>query len=293
LTDSLPNWVWQVETIDVETDFSTPMFHFQLTEDGLEMDWQQEGLNNQHLYETIFTLLGFLQLSVAETPETATQIPLFAPKKAEVMKASDLAELADTQPPEYVVELPFASDLWQRIFAEMNPARIILLDVWAEPAGNWVQMHSLEESEFSIEVRTSQQIGKQTESGETVFENMGIPFSVDASLERVLWKGDKYVDWLCTEDADIKSTKEDLGKTIEQLQIKVFEGDAGARTEREQHETELRALNLRLKEIESILEKLPEAYKEIVQNETWKFHYSVFLGCPKGDKTLLILTTEQ
>jgi len=285
--------IWQVDAVD--SGFATPIFRFQLTEAGLEMDWQLEGLNNQHLYDTILSSLGFLQLSLADSPETVRQIPLFAPVKAEPVKVSDLVVLAESETSEYLVELPFAEELWQRIFAEMNPPNSVLFKVWAEPEGDWIQVKPSSVSEFCAEVPTTQQVGRQTENGETVFEGIGIQFAAEASLARVVWKGDEHAERLRSEMAKIKSTKEELEKAIELLRIKAFDdgNNIGIREERKEYEAELQNLNLRLKMSESILEKLPAAYKEIGRNEMRRFHYSVSVKPLEGEQALLILTTDQ
>ena len=292
VADALPDFVWQVESVDNQTDLPTPMFLFQLTETGLEMDWQQEGLNNQYLYGTILSSLGFLQLSVAEEPGPAIQIPLFAPVKTEPMKVSDLAKLPEAEMPEHAVELPFASELWRRIFAELNPPKNVLLEVRAKPADEGIRIESLSASEVRVEVRTTQQAGKPAAGGETVFENLVIPFIAEASLERIVWKGEEYVQRWRLEQESVQCEKEELEKTIEQLRRRAFEGDSGVREEREKREAEWRDRDLRFKEIENILDKLPAAYEEIGQNESVRFPYLVFLESAGGERKLLILTAE-
>jgi hypothetical protein len=290
----LPDLVWQAEAFDISTRENTPMFRFQLTEAGLVMNWQTEGLNNQYLYDTVLSSLGFLQLNVAGEPEEAArQIPLFAPVQTVPMKVADLANLVEAENPEYVVELPFAAELWERVFAEMNPPRSILLDVQAEPAGDWVRIESSSALEFltEVHVHTSQQIDKPTESGET-FEPLVIPFAVSATLDNVVWKGSEYTERLRAEQEHIKSVKEMLGEKIEPLRKKAFEGDADAKRERDECEAELKKGDMRLKEIERTLEKLPAAYKEISQKESARFHYSVFLVSGDEKRKLLILTTK-
>ena len=288
----LPDLVWQVEAVDVETRLPTPMFRFQLTESGLEMDWQPEGLSQQHLYDTVLSSLGFLELYVADMPEEVfVQIPLFAPVKTEPAKIADLASRADSETPEYVVELPFASVFWQRIFAEMSPPKVLRLEVWAEPAEDWAQVNPTPVSEFSAEVRTSQQAGKPTESGETAFENIEILFDASASLKSVVWKMDNYAGRLRFEEKNLNTAKENFAKVIEELQRRAFEGDDSARAERETLDAELQKVNLRLKTIENIMGKLPEAYKELGQDEMRRFHYSLFLESADGERRLLMLTT--
>ena len=291
MRSDLPALVWQVESIDAKTRLDTPVFRFQLTEAGFEIEWQQEGLNNQHLYDTILSSLGFLQLNVADMPETAIQIPLFAPKQTEPVTISALAGRAESETPEYVIELPFASDLWQRIFTEMDPPRVLWLEVWTEPAEDWIQVKPSPGSEFSAEVHTSQQVGMPAEGNETVFENIRIPVVAKASLKKIVWKADDYAGRLRLEEGNLKTTKEDLEKTIEQLRLKAFENDEDARTKRAASESELKTLNFRLKVIENILDKLPEAYKELGQNETKRFHCSLFLESTERERKLLILKT--
>ena len=287
--DVLPNLVWQVEAIDTETHECTPMFQFQLTESGLEMNWQLEGLNPQHLYETILSSLGFLQLCVVESPESARQIPLFVPERTEPIKVSDLAALSGTETPEFVIELPFASVLWQRIFAEMDPQRTLRLEVWAEPEGDWVRIvPSPSSSEFRAEVRTSQTVGKPTESGETVFVKIEIPFVTSAALGRIVWKGGEYAERLQSEEELIESKKKELDEKIKRLDRLYNEND---RQSYAKYNTELETLNLQLMGIKSIRDKLPAAYKELGQNESTCFHYSLFLEAAEGKRKLPILIT--
>ena len=285
--DALPDLVWRVQAIDQKTPEGTPMFRFQLTETGLEMTWQQEGLNPQHLYDTVLSSLGFLQLSVADEPETAKMIPLFAPVQAKPVKVSELMRLAESETPEYVVELPFASELWQNVFAHMSPTYHVVLEVTAEPEGDWAKIEPSSSSAFLAEVQTSQEILKQ--AGE--YESIGIQFSAAASLEHVVWKGDEYADLLRSEQVDIDAVKEDLDKSIKLLEPKAFDGDADAKREKEKCQAELKTLDRRLNEIDSLLEKLPAAYQEIGQNETWQFHFDVFLKSTEGERKLHILTT--
>jgi hypothetical protein len=289
--DAFPDLVWQVDAVDSETHLVTPMFLFQLTEAGLEMDWQPEGLNPQYLYDTTLSSLGFLQLSVADVPESAKSIPLVAPVETAPVKVSDLAQLFGAETPEYTVDLPFASELWMQIAAETNLPGTLRLVVRAEPEGNWVRVEPSPVSEFHAEVRTSPQAGKQTEGGETVFENIGIRFLAEASWKNVVWKGDEYAERLDSERKNTMFAKEELEKKIEQLETQIFEGNTNVRPERDESKAGLRMLDLRLAEIESILEKLPAAYKEISDNESACFHYSVFLESESGNRTLLILKT--
>ena len=286
-----PDYVWRVSAIDHETDEATPMFLFQLTETGLEMTWQLEGLNNQYLYDTVLSSLGFLQLSVADVPESAREIPLFIPVETTPMKVSDLANLAEQESPKYAVDLPFASELWREIFATMNPPRTLRLEVRAEPAGDWVRTITPSESEFRAEVRTMQQTGRQTGSGETVFANISILFSAEVLLERIVWSGDEYADRLRTEQEDIRIKREALEKRIDQLGTQAFEGNDNARKERNKYNDELQTLKHQHDEIENILEKLPAVYREINGNESGCFHCSVFLESESTNRQLLILRT--
>jgi len=291
--DALPRLVWKVEAIDLETREGTPMFLFQLTESGLEMEWALEGLSNQHLYDTLLSSLGFLQLNVSEMSESTTQIPLFAPDKLGPMWVSDLAKLSESETPEFVVGLPFASELWGEVFREMDPPRTIVLEVRAEPEGDWVQVESVSSAVVLAEVRTSQQAGKLTESGETLFEKIAIPFVATASLEKIVWKASAYAERLQAEQETLKSSQTELKQRMNQLKGKRFDGAATEADQLalEQYEAELKTSEVRLKEIENIVEKLPDAYKEIGQNESARFHYSVFLESTGGERKLLLLTT--
>jgi hypothetical protein len=270
------------------------MFRFQLTEAGLEMKWQLEGLTTQYLYETVLSSLGFLDLSIADKPETVVQIPLFAPVETMPMKASDLARLSEQEPPEYAIELPFASELWQAIFATMNPPHTLRLEVSAEPPGDWVHIASpsalASASALRAEVLTSQQARKPAESGDT-FENISVTFVASASLDKIVWKGDESAEQLLSEQEHLQRTKEQLERQIGQLDAQIFDGDQSVRQEREAHRTELRRNDLRLVEIDSILERLPAAYREIGENESGRFTYSVFLESESTGRRLLLLKT--
>ena len=285
-----PDLVWRTSAIDNETDLAIPMFHFQLTETGLEMNWQPEGLNNQHLYDTILLSLGFLQLSVADVPESAVEIPLFVPMETAPMKVSDLANLSEQEPPEYVIDLPFASELWQEIFATMRPAHTLRLEVQVEPVGDWIRIESPSESEFRAAVRTNQEARKPMDGGDT-FVNIVVMFATEASLGKITWKGDEYAKRLRAEQERIRSLKEELERLISRLDARIFEGDQSVRPEREQFRNELRGYDLRLGEIENTLEKLPAAYREISENELGRFHYSVFLESAPTARRLLIFRT--
>ena len=290
--DALPNFVWLVSAIDRETEWATPMFRFHLAETGLEMDWLPEGLAVQYLYDTILSSLGFLELSVADMPESARLIPLFAPVETEPMKVSDLANLAGQEPPEYAIHLPFASELWQPVFATMNPLRTLRLEVRAELAEDWAQMKPLSESAFQIEVSTSQRAGKPTGQGDALeYVEVKVTFVAESSLEKLLWKGGEYAELLHAEQATTRRLKESLEQKIGQLEIQMFDGNQSVRQERDEHRIELRNSNLRLGEIESILEKLPAAYEEIHENNSGCFHYSVFLESGSTHRQLLILKT--
>jgi hypothetical protein len=289
--DALPEMVWKVCAIDVETQESTPMFLFQLKESGLEMDWQLEGLSNQHLYDTILSSLGFLQIGVSDEPQSAKEIPLFAPEKWGPVKVSELAKLSLSDIPEMIVDLPFASELWEEVFADKNPPYTLVLEVRAEPEGDWAW--SVSSSEIRADVRTSQQADKHAESGKTLFENIAIPFMATASLEKVVWKASEYSEWLHAEQETLQSAKIEWEKKIEKVKGKIFDRTATEtdQSEHENYKAEWKACDIRLKEIESILEKLPEAYREICQKESARFHYSVFLQPAGGTRRLLILTT--
>jgi len=289
--ESLTDFVWRTSAIDIDTNLTTPMFHFQLTESGLEMDWQLEGLTQQYLYDTILSSLGFLELSVADMPETAIGIPLFVPLETAPIRVSDLANLSEQEPPEHIIELPFASELWQAIFDTMRPSLALRLAVQAEPEGNWVRIEMPSESEFQAEVLTTQQAGRQTESGEIAFVYIGILFSAEATLEGVVWKGDEYAERLRAEQENMRSLKNALERRIGQLDARLFDGDQSVRQERDAFRAELQTLRLRYGGIASILERLPAAYREISENESGRFHYSVFLESESTHRQLLILRT--
>ena len=290
--ESLPDFVWQTSAIDTETDLATPMFLFQLTETGLEMDWQPEGLNAQHLYDTIFSSLGFLQLNVADIPESTIKIPLFVPVETTPMKVSELANLSEQEPPEHTIDLPFASELWQEIFATMSPPRTLRLEVRAEPEGRWARIESSSTSTCQIEVHTGQEARKPTENGD-IFENIVVVFAAEASLEKIIWKGNECAERLRAEQEGIRLLQEELERKIGRLDAQIFDGDQSVRQERDDFRIELRDYDLRLGAIESILEKLPAAYREISNNESGRFHYSVFLESESTERQLLIFRTVQ
>ncbi|MCL2005178.1 MAG: hypothetical protein FWG73_03340 [Planctomycetaceae bacterium] len=279
----LPELVWEVQTVDTQTRSATAMFRFHWTQAGLEMRWLPEGLSNQHLYDTVLLSLGFLELNVADELESAMLIPLFAPMQTEAVRLADLTTA------EYAVELPFASELWQRIFAAMNPPMSIVLEVETE-AADGLRILESSASDFHGEVQTSQQIQKQTEDGRTVYENIAIQFTASASLDRVAWKLDDYAERLEWEKARLMLAKTDLENRIDQLRRQAFEGNDSARTEREDREVELRKLNGHIGEIDGILAGLPTAYDEIGRTAE-SFLYAVFLASADGERRLAVLVT--
>ena len=291
VVEKLPELVWQTHAVDTETELPTPMFQFQLTETGIDMDWQPAGLNNQHLYETILSSLGFLQLNVVDAPDSAKQIPLFVPFETVPMKVSELANLnlAGWETPEHEIELPFASELWQGIFATKNPPYTLRLEVRVDPEGDWVKTAIPSESGFQAEIKTTQQARRKTTEGGDTFDHISIVFAAEVSLERIVWKGDEYAERLRFEQEEITMEKPVLEENIGRLQTQVFDGNQNAKPECDELQAKLRNGDIRLGEIDSILEKLPSAYKELSANESGRFHYSVFLESPP--RQLLLLRT--
>ena len=292
VVETLPELLWRTSAVDTETELSTPMFLFRLSETGIDMDWQLEGLNNQYLHETILSSLGFLQLCVADVPESATQIPLFAPMETAPMAVSHLANLTleEWETPEDVIELPFASELWQEIFVMLDPQRTIRLEVQWEPKGDWVRTLTPSESEFKAEIITTQEARKTTDSGDT-FDRINITFMAEVSLEKIVWKGGEYAEQLRLEQENIRFRKEDLERNIGQLDTQIFDGNQSVIPERDELKIALRNHDFRLGEIDSILEKLPSAYRELATDELGRFHYSVFLESALSPRKLLIMRT--
>ena len=301
--DALPDLVWRVDAVDTRTRLDVPMFLFQWTESGLEMDWHREGLGNQHLYDTILSSLGFLQLSVADEWESSMEIPLFAPMYAQPVRAADLVRLADTDSPEYVVELPFASELWRNVFAHHGHPGEVLLEIRAEPAEDVLAGIPLTESltgtplfdyQINFEVCTSQQAGVP-EDGKTVYEDIMIPFVVWASLEEVVWREEAYEGRLRLELKELEAECAVLEEVLEQLpgQVFDFDRDNSVREKLEQqYKKNLDDVNFRIRSIAGILEKVSAAYEEVAQNESLRFYYWVFLTSADGKRKLLVLTTE-
>ena len=296
MVDQLPDLVWQTEVFDTTDTAASPangvpMFRFHLTAAGLVMDWQPEGLNNQFLYYTVLFSLGFVEFNVAGVPESVKQIPLFEPVKAEPVKISALAELPELPTPEFIVELPFASELWQRVFAELDAElklpKQILLEDWAPEE----YLRQSKRSICNINIPTAQQVGIPTENRETLFENIEIEFSAEALFEKVVWTERTYMDWtgrlrLAT------SEKEKMENKCRELDIKVFEGDEKARQERDSYRDKLRDCDSEIKKAENIINKLPSAYEELKHNESARIRFSVFLATGDGKRKLRILTTE-
>ena len=299
LSYELPHLVWEVKAVDPGTGLETPMFHFQWSEAGLEMDWQPEGLQSSYLYETVLSSLGFLQLSIADTPESVILIPLFTPQRENPVKVADLVGIADGEwsTPEYVDESPFATQLWREVFAHFAEKELpvnVTLEVWSEPdhlADTPVAGTLAWSSHLHFEIRTSQQASVQTEERGSTLENITIPVSATASLENMTWKINNLFGQMREELELLHSEKIAVEEAIDQLRRRAFDGDDAARTERGQHAAGLQTLESRRKEIESFLTKLPAAYAEIARNESGRFHYSVWLGSADGKK-LLVLTTD-
>jgi len=305
VSDALPDLVWRVEAVDTWTRLPTLMFLFQWTESGLEMGWQPEGLMGAYLYETLLSSLGFLQFRVAGEPEFAMEIPLFAPQVAEPVRVAELVSRRETETPEYVVALPFAPELWQPIFAYMKEKGLRInaeLEIRAEPAGDWVQIEverpnhlagtPLETHQVLLEVRTSQRANVPKEGGEFEYEEIAIPFTATASLDSVVWTEDTLTERLGEEWEKVQSEKVNWEERVEQLRTQAFDGDAVARTERTRYDALLQQGELDRRRIESLLEKLPAAYAEIGEDESQRFHYSVWLVSSEGERKLLVLTTD-
>jgi len=296
LGDELPHLVWEVKAFDPGTGFGTPMFRFHWSEAGLEMDWQPEGLQSSYLYETVLSSLGFLQLSIADTPETAILIPLFTPQRQNPVKVADLVSTTDGEwsTPEYIEESPFATRLWREVFAHFAEKELpvkVILGARSEPEHLSGTAGTLTpSSQIHFKIHTSQQASVQTAEGGSILENITIPVSATASLEKVTWKIDDLFGQWREELERIEFDKEHLTQERNQLILDINRGERSP-AERGQYDAGLQTLESRRKEIESFLAKLPAAHTEIAENETGRFHYSVWLGSADGKK-LLVLTTD-
>ncbi|MDR2705750.1 MAG: hypothetical protein LBC02_08230 [Planctomycetaceae bacterium] len=296
---------WSVMAVDTDTLQETPMFDLKLTEEGLSLDWRIEGMDAQHLYETLAASFGFLRVFTENNhDQTKIQsIPLFDPK---IQKPLFLKEhFIDPKIQEYSVEMPFASEPWRSFFGTTKIPFAFRLDVTVKPEISLttqnegvkeIKVHeSSLPSEFLVEFQTDVESKKDVELNKTViagsetYSPVTISFEGAAEPERIVWydRSERQKEILKQEQETANITLATIKKERDVIQ-KEFLIDGRTTTpeqrkKRDELSSEKMQLESRNKEIADILSKIPAAREKIVKNEQLRFDYSVYL-IPLRDK---------
>ncbi|MDR0610446.1 MAG: hypothetical protein LBG58_10085, partial [Planctomycetaceae bacterium] len=290
---------WSVIAVDTDTLQETPMFDLKLTEEGLSLDWRIEGMDDQHLYDTLAASFGFLRIfTEGNHDRTKIQsIPLFEPK---IQKPLFLTEhFIDPKIHEYSIETPFASEPWRSFFGTTNILWAFRLDVTVQPeqseptVNEGIKKITVKESnlpsEFLVEFQTDVEAKKTVAAGSDTYSPVTISFEGAAESERIVWydRSEHQIEILKQEreTAEITlETKKKDHKTIQQeILVAVPALVSELRKKRNELQSEIAQLENRNKEITDILNKIPAAREKIVKNEQLRFDYSVYL-IPLRDK---------
>jgi hypothetical protein len=284
---------WSVMAVDTDTLQETPMFDLKLTEEGLSLDWQIEGMDDQHLYDTLAASFGFLRVfTEGDHDQTKIQsIPLFEPK---IQKPLFLMEhFIDPKSHEYSVETPFALEPWRSFFGTTKIPFAFRLDVTVKPEisettqsegikGINVKKSSLP-SEFFVEFQTDVDSKKTVAAGSDTYSPVTISFEGAAEPERIVWydRSEHQTEILKQEVETGNSTLETIKKDLDLLRKEILVAGTAATSEQRKKRNELQSeiaqLETRNKEITDILNKIPVAREKIVKNEQLRFDYSVYL----------------
>ncbi|MDR3198960.1 MAG: hypothetical protein LBU34_13930, partial [Planctomycetaceae bacterium] len=212
---------WSVMAVDTDTLRETPMFDLKLTEQGLSVDWRIEGMDSQHLYDTLAASFGFLRISADSTvvktavENTATEntaaentvaentltendnendntdntivqsIPLFEPK---IQKPLFLMEhFVDPKQAEFSVEMPFTAEPWRSFFATTNIPFAFRLAVTVKPDDPEIlrkeEINSIDVKEPNLPSEFFVEFQTQVESKKTVAAGSDTYLSVTISFE--------------------------------------------------------------------------------------------------------------
>jgi hypothetical protein len=281
---------WSVIAVDTETFQETPMFDLKLTEKGLSLDWRIEGMDDQHLYDTLAASFGFLRVFTEDNhDQTKIQsIPLFDPR---IQKPLFLMEhFSDPKIQEYSVETPFASELWHSFFGTTKIPLAFRLDVTINPEhSEIIQNEGIKEinvkesnlpSEFFVEFQTDVESKKTVAAESDTYSPVTISFESAAEPERLVWYDrSKRQTEILTQELETGNAKlETIKKDLDAIRKEIFvSGTAEQRKKRNELQSEIAQLESRNKEITDILIKIPAAREKIVNNQQLRFDYSVYV----------------
>ncbi|MDR0520293.1 MAG: hypothetical protein LBH00_00405 [Planctomycetaceae bacterium] len=307
--------VYAEQTAAEKTTARTHIFSFALTETGLSITLEPEGVTSQHLYETVLLSLAFLRVSAAGLPpEETVMIPLFAPAAAEPMKIAALADLKDADAAgtkdEYRVKLPLADEPRASALAELKPKFNIVFEYDRETLDERIRITGKSPKQ-ELNVRTSQRTKITDGDSETLGDCLWIPFTVECSADAVVWKNAGLYAQTEKERDNKKTKKEEREKQRGKLQTahiagtKLDEGELfrlkseiGGLPEDIRSisgiitylEAGIKLLDNEILHLDDILSKLPAGYKDIPQNmDDLQFPYKVYLESPDTGRKLLIL----
>ncbi|MDR2754668.1 MAG: hypothetical protein LBC20_03085 [Planctomycetaceae bacterium] len=290
---------WSVMAIDTDTLQETPMFDLKLTEQGLSVDWRIEGMDAQHLYDTLAASFGFLRVSAENSNENSNEdtntqsIPLFEPK---IQKPISLPEsFSDPKQSEVVIEMPFTAEPWRSFWGTTKIPFAFRLDVTVKPddpemlQNEGIKSIEVKESqlpsEFFVELLTDVEAPKTVTDKSVTYTSVAIPFEASVEIERVVWhdRSETQMDVLKTEQESNNSMLETMKKELDLVKKDLLVAgntspESGElRKKRNELNSEITKMDTRNKDIAHLLNKIPSARERIVKNEQLRFDYSVYL----------------
>jgi hypothetical protein len=284
---------WLVLAVDTDTLQETPMFDLKLTEQGLSVEWRIEGMETQHLYDTLAASFGFLRVfTEGNHDKTKIQsIPFFDPK---IQKPLFLMEhFAESKQAEYSVATPLTAEPWRSFFGTTKIPFAFRLDVTVRPdnpetlQSGGIKSVNVKEpnlpSEFFVEFETEVESKKTVATGSDTYLPVTISFEGAAELERVVWhdRSGHQTDLLKQEQETGNATVETMKKELDTIKKEILVAGSAVTLEQRRKRNELQAeitkLENRNKEITDILNKIPLAREKIVKNEQLRFDYGIYL----------------
>ncbi|MDR0871732.1 MAG: hypothetical protein LBN39_13175 [Planctomycetaceae bacterium] len=286
---------WIAYAVDESTQ-ETPMFRFTLTEQGLAVEWESDGLENRYLYDTVFSSLGFLQLAVLDKPETALEIPLF-----EVVKGKGILFKELDGEKELTLELPFAQEPWVSVFKEKGASCSLQLEGKIVPdvfdGIKKIETEPTEPSRCVFRLETNVDYAVPKEDGSDTYEPVVLEIEGTAGFDKIVWK-DRYEEQLKTWSEEREKIQGELTDKKRQLEgvKKELMGNSTIkelRDTRNQLDNEVKQLENNRKALENKLEKAPEAHKKTADNADICIKYSVYLvPADGGGRKLTIVKSE-
>ncbi len=281
---------WTVVGIDPNTSLETPLFDLLLTQEGLQMAWRRESFNRALYHNALQSTLGFLRVaSLGEHPASVhtREIPLFTPTVLEALSPAE-AFGAETTQVDWAVKMPFADEPWRDLFANTVYPFVFRIEAQVspqEPTG--ILSIAPEESESLSQVRiqfeTDATSRRPLADGRIEAVNITVSLSGMVNPLEVTWtdlfamQQKELEDSLTADGEEQKRLEAQLVMITQDMLNAVAETRETMRPQRDQINATIEALRRRQPELQSHLNRLPEAHRKLVGNKELAVDFAIFL----------------